>query len=263
MTVRRAFLGAGVALGTSLALPPAAAQVTDIGNAINKAGRLRALSQRLTKAYASMGLGIEVDESRRIMQDSVAVFDRFLVELRAYAPNASLREHYASMDPLWSEVKTIVLGAAPSREGLVRLKANDEQVLAAAHEGTLRFQRLANRPGAELVNVAGRQRMLSQRVAKFHFSALWGVDKAGSDAQSQRAREEFLAAMQTLQARASTDLQRNELQVAQAQWVFFEGAMRGSLGSTQKAQQNMLRASELILLAFDDVTRAFERSVGA
>ena len=58
-------------------------QIDDINAAINKAGRQRMLSQRMAKAYFQIGQKIDVDRSKKVLDSSVAAFDRQLIELKA------------------------------------------------------------------------------------------------------------------------------------------------------------------------------------
>jgi Type IV pili methyl-accepting chemotaxis transducer N-term len=235
-------------------------QITDPANAINKAGRQRALSQRLSKSYLMLGLGIETADAQRVLSDSVAMFDRFLVELKAYAPSAEIRETYDAVDATWQRVKALAVGSAPSRDNAAKLLALDAQLLQAAQLGTLQFQQATGRPGAALVNTAGRQRMLSQRIAKFQFCRAWDVGLREASVEIARSREEFMAAMTLLGAQARTAPQKQSLETAQNQWVFFAAALDASSSTANAtAQSKLARASELILTAFDEVTLAFER----
>jgi hypothetical protein len=54
-------------LGSLLVLPalPARAQVLDLNDAINKAGRQRMLSQRMAKAYLALGQGVASADPKR------------------------------------------------------------------------------------------------------------------------------------------------------------------------------------------------------
>ena len=65
-----------LALILGLPVAPAWAQISDINVAINKAGRQRMLSQRMAKAYFQIGQQIDVDRSRKVLDQSVALFDR-------------------------------------------------------------------------------------------------------------------------------------------------------------------------------------------
>lgn len=80
----------------------ALAQISDLNSAINKAGRQRMLSQRMAKAYFQIGQQIEVDRSKKVLDSSMAVFDRQLVRLKNYAPTRRSRKPTASWrNPGW------------------------------------------------------------------------------------------------------------------------------------------------------------------
>ena len=57
------------------------AQVTDLNDAINKAGRQRMLSQRMSKAYLALVHKVEAESARLVLDRSIALFDRQLAEL--------------------------------------------------------------------------------------------------------------------------------------------------------------------------------------
>ncbi len=79
----------------------ALAQISDLNSAINKAGRQRMLSQRMAKAYFQIGQQIEVDRSKKVLDSSMAVFDRQLVELKNYAPTPEIKETYGKLEKSW------------------------------------------------------------------------------------------------------------------------------------------------------------------
>ena len=83
---RRSFCGATLALAAGAGH----AQVSNLGDAINKAGRQRMLSQRMAKAWMGLGQGIKVESARRVLDQSMSLFDRQLTELKAFAPAGDL-----------------------------------------------------------------------------------------------------------------------------------------------------------------------------
>lgn len=244
--------------------PAAAGGIPDLANAINRAGRQRALSQRISKAYVQIGLGIEADEARRVLAGSMASFERSLQALYSFAPNSEIRETYDTLGALWQRAKPLLQAATPSKQSAAQLLALDGQMLQTANLGTLQLQQTSTQPGAALVNVAGRQRMLSQRIAKWQFCKVWGVEPAQADQEVPRSRQEFLAAMSRLKDQARTEPQKDSLRTAELQWVFFDAAIGTAWsGGSSGAQRQLASASELILAAFDEVTTAFEKSVSA
>lgn len=161
----------------------------------------------------------------------MATFDRFLVELKAYAPNAEIRETYDTVDATWQRVKALAVGSAPSRDHAAKLLALDAQLLQAAQLGTLQFQQASGRHARG----EHRDREVARRVHGGH-------DHAHN-------------------AQAGIAGQKQSLEGAQNQWVFFAVALDASNGTPNaSAQSRLARASELILTAFDGVTLTFERA---
>jgi hypothetical protein len=238
------------------------AQVSDINDAINKAGRQRMLSQRLAKSWMALGLGVLPDMADKTLAASLALFDRQLFELKAFAPTADLKATYGQLEGAWSGYKTALVGAKPGKAGADQVLGNAAQVLALAHQGTVQFESVSGKPVGKLVNVSGRQRMLSQRMAAFYLSASWGVQSTGSTAELNKARDEFVAAHALLKsAPESTPAIRDELELAELQFGFFETALRKLRPGTPEtpAMNDVFTTSERILQVMDKVTGLYSK----
>lgn len=243
------------------ALAPAGAayaQVTDLNDAINKAGRQRMLSQRVGKAWLALAHKADTPTARQVMEQSIALFDRQLVELKAYAPSPAIRETYVKLEAAWAAHKALLSSATTSTDNASALLQADAKVLALAHQGTTQYEAASGKPVGHLVNIAGRQRMLSQRMAKFYLAAMLPVDAATATAEIAKARDEFIAATELLRnAPQATSRIRQELQLADGQWVFFDAAlqrMQGGGGNVNRQVAEVYVASENLLASMDRVT---------
>jgi hypothetical protein len=245
--------GAFAALATPLA---GQSQVLDLNDAINKAGRQRMLSQRMGKAYLALVQNVEPGLARQVLDRSMALFDRQHTELRAFASQADVRETYAAVEAVWSEYKGALVGAAPARAGVAAVMAQAGKVLALAHKGTQQYEALLNKPVGKLVNVAGRQRMLSQRMAAFYLASVMQEQPAVAREEIAKARAEFIAGLQTLRnAPQATQKIKDELQVADAQWVLFDYALQKTApGGSSKPMSDVFITSENLLEVMDRVT---------
>ena len=233
----------------------AQAQVADLNDAINKAGRQRMLSQRMAKAWLALVHRTESSAAQPILDRSMALFDRQLVELKAYAPSADIRKTYGELEGAWSEYKGLLVGTRPNRDSATRLLRTDARVLALAHQGTVQYEAASGKPVGKLVNVAGRQRMLSQRMAKFFYAATLKVDTAQASAEIARAREEFLSAMALLRnAPEATHSIHVQLDLAGHQWLFFDMALKEINAASPKALSDMFITSENLLSVMDRIT---------
>ena len=261
---RRTFIHYGLGGGALLLAPGIALpQVVDINDAINKAGRQRMLSQRVAKSYMALGLKVQGD-IEKILSTSMALFDRQLVELKAFAPTPDIKSTYGALEAAWGEYKTALVGAAPAKAGAEQVLGLSGKVLQLANQGTVQFESHSGKPVGKLVNVAGRQRMLSQRMAALYLSASWGVQATASAAEMNKAKDEFLKAHELLKsAPEGTAAIKAELQLAETQFAFFDTALRnlrpGAGDAT--AQANVFTTSERILQVMDGVTGMYSKLV--
>ncbi|MBF1165288.1 MAG: type IV pili methyl-accepting chemotaxis transducer N-terminal domain-containing protein [Dechloromonas agitata] len=238
----------------------AVAQINDINSAINKAGRERMLSQRMAKAYFQIGQGVDVERSKKVLDASVTAFDRQLVELKNYAPTPEIKTTYVNLEKAWLDYKDYLIGKSPSPENGRKVLALSEDVLALAQQGTVQLEKHGASSAGRLVNLSGRQRMLSQRMAKFYQAAAWGVGDTNGATNLETARKEFNQALKELGAAPSNTAQiKDGLELVKQQWFFFENALSQKGGSDKRPQLAVATTSERILEEMELVVGLYEK----
>ncbi|ODV41877.1 hypothetical protein AWV79_32130 [Cupriavidus sp. UYMMa02A] len=235
------------------------ADTLTINSAINKAGRQRMLSQRMAKAYCQAGLGVEVERSKKILEQSMALFDRQLADLKAFAPTPEIKDTYDRLGQTWIVYKQLLAGSEPNTETVKKIAAASEDVLKLSQQGTAQLEMHSGTSAGKLINVAGRQRMLSQRIAKISMFRAWGITSPKTAQELDTAAREFGAALELLTAAPqNTPAIRSELQLAGSQWLFFEEALKQTGVSRAEQLRNIATTSERILQVMDDVTGMYE-----
>lgn len=239
-----------IALAVSV---PSSASDADIETAINKAGRQRMLSQRVVKAYAMVGLGIETQQGQAILRESLAVAEQQLAELKQFVASEEARRSLSTLESDWSKLKA-VLANKPSRESASELNDASEAVLVDAHRLTLAYEAMAGMPEYRLINIAGRQRMLSQRLAKFYLLRLWGVNSAAASMELNMARAEFSSGMHQLSAQQADPAINDVLNRLDARWIRYR-----TLLANPRAAKEVIAMSEAILADCENLVTLFER----
>lgn len=235
------------------------AETLTTASAINKAGRQRMLSQRMAKAYCQVGLGVEVERSRRILEESVSLFDRQLADLKTFAPTPEIKETYDRLGQTWIVYKQLLTGSEPNTESAKKIAIASEDVLKLAQQGTVQLETHSGTAAGKLINLAGRQRMLSQRIAKTSMLRAWGITSPQMAQELDGAVREFANAQELIAAAPqNTPAIRNELQLARVQWLFFEEALKQTGGSRAEQAKNIATTSERILQVMDHVTGMYE-----
>lgn len=260
---RRTFLTyalGGLILGLSAA-PGWAKPIADINEAINKAGRLRMLSQRIAKAYCQIGQGILADAARKILANSLSLYDEQLDSLRAYAPTPDIRATYDELATAWRGYREVA-AAPPTLAGAKQVAVLNESVLRLAHLGTTQLELHSGSNLGRLINISGRQRMLSQRLAKFYMLRHWGISSSEMDSEARVARGEFISALDALgKAKENTSAIAGDLELAKVQWLFFDQALQSQRGGGKDdaEAQNVATTSERILEVMDRITGMYAR----
>lgn len=243
-----------LALGCAAQLAQAAAA----DDAVNLAGQQRMLSQRIVKSWCQIGLNVQPTLSKRQLDEAIRRFEDNLKALDPVAASRQARTALAGLRAAWSPLRTTALGVIRQADAEL-IDARAEDVLMAAERLTRALQDQSSAPVSRWVNLAGRQRMLSQRPVKTYMLRQWGVDNARLRDELESVQNEFSGALTAMQQRADNSAAaRGEIENLALQWEWLRTAL-----ATEGAESFRLILAEggdAVLELADQVTRLYQQS---
>jgi Type IV pili methyl-accepting chemotaxis transducer N-term len=235
------------------------AQINTLPEAINKAGSLRMLSQRITKAWLQILSKINPDASQKILDDSISLFDKRLSELQWYtSKNLAVATQYDILEKEWNEFKKMIRGKNPSAEMVSSLIPKSDQVRNFANTAVTELEKGSSAPANRLVNIAGWQRMLSQLITReLYLARLPGQSMAVSKTLVD-AIKLFKSSHQELLAHpGNTPAIKSQLELAEMMWIFLENASSNKWPETApqvaSASENLLKTLEALVPLYEKV----------
>ena len=231
--------------------------------AINVSGSFRALSQRMAKAYCQQHLQVmplaALDVLAKVRKQAQAGAADLAKGSTAGAWPADLSRQLEEVQKQYTVLNTLT-ATAPSKASAAAVAEQADRMMTAAQTATESLEKLARAPSAKLVGMAGRQRMLSQRMAKNYFLVAAKADSKLVLAQLAADANDFRQAMQSLVAApVSTPAIRGELELAASQWVFFESALRRP--ADEQGMSAVATTSERLLSVMDRLTGLYEAAL--
>jgi AmiR/NasT family two-component response regulator len=236
-------------------------EAAEAADAVNRAGQLRMLSQRMVKSLALVQLGVERGAAEAQLQESIERAQVNVERLDTLALDEAVLSLRQGTAAAWQGLQAAIRDGS----GVVDLAAVDgraAQLLDQAEHLTDALQQLSGRRSLQVVNLAGRQRMLSQRVAKQSLLAgcLSGPAGDAAAAAAMASVAEFDAALTQLErSPLAGDEIRATLAVARGQWQRLLEGVRGA--SAREGRVTLARESEALLQSFERLTSLYEHSM--
>jgi len=199
-----------------------AIEIHNLAEAIDIAGKQRMYTQRLLKDYAMIGMQNKFGNPTEDLKKIIHEFEDHLNALEKFTDDAAIKENITKAKREWQTVKK-ELEANPSKEAAAKLQKELDSLLQVSDTITKQFASKATSHTGEIINISGRQRMLSQRMASLYMLKVWGIQDPQFKQKLQDAMHLFKTSLDKLIAYdKNTPEINNLLKKAKRSFMFFD-----------------------------------------
>ncbi len=241
---------------------------------VNRSGQLRMLSQRLIKLHWLQRCGVTAGRTSERLVESAQRVDANLERLGKGLSQPTYGDLLAPVVEIWARLKPLLVDVPTAGQAGMPVSASAsvddmaEQLLQGAERLTACLENAGTAAPLKVLNLAGRQRMLSQRFAKQAVLALLGDEAAAlrAEAGMHESRLAFEQALTYLNGLPlfTPDIQR-DLEAAGIGWLKMLATTKDSQQLPQRDRLLRLNelavASEDLLEVFEQLSAHYERSM--
>ena len=223
---------------------------------VNRAGQLRMLSQRLVKLQALQLLRPNQAPADALKDAVKRIDDNLKLLTQNFAqPELAVLVKQAAL--IWGELKRKVRQHPPAHD-MDAVDGLADALLAHAENLTSQLENTGGASPLKVLNLAGRQRMLSQRFAKF--ALLQALGKTGSATAMREACESFEKAQHYLNNIPLSTPEIHQL-LATAKLAWHRLVAGAEQIDTATGQGEVESASEALLAVFEQLSATYESSM--
>jgi nitrate/nitrite-specific signal transduction histidine kinase len=239
---------------TILSTSVSAVEITSPKQAVDIAGKQRMFTQRMLKDYAMVGMGNTFGKPEEDLKKISNDFQDHMESLASYTKSDEIKKSIEKVEMLWAPLRK-TLSEAPRKEKVEKLQIDLDALLKASDDTTKLFAEASGKASGEIVNKAGRQRMLSQRMASLYMLKVWKVDDPQFQTKLDDAMKLFKTSLEELE---KSDLTTEEIKTLLAKvkrsFMFFEMMSR----SKSKFVPTLIyKKSNDILVNMNSVTQKY------
>jgi AmiR/NasT family two-component response regulator len=238
-------------------------QSAHFAEAVNRSGQLRMLSQRLVKLHLLQAMQVQAVHHAALLQESVQWVDSNFALLRKNLSQPTYGDLLEQVAQTWERLKV-----ALAQGGTDAVEREADALLMGAERLTTSLESSGAAAPLHVLNLAGRQRMLSQRFGKYALLAAAGQGQAVELAQSgmRAAQQEFEAALTYLNGLPlSTPAIHEALGAAGVAWLQMvaaaQEAQRLAPAKRGARLEELAASSETLLGLFEQLSAQYEHSM--
>ncbi|NPA82040.1 MAG: hypothetical protein GXO31_05480 [Epsilonproteobacteria bacterium] len=257
----------------------------EMGIIINLAGKQRMLTQKMSKDALLIAEGIDVEKNKKDLKKSMQLFEKTLKGLMrgdkslrlAKTDNKEILAQLKKVNSLWSDFKkdlNQVLKGNTSKKVLENIARKNIPLLKNMHKAVTMFVAKSgslsklDKFTANAINIAGRQRMLTQKIAKDLLLIDLGIDPKKNKQNLKESVELFDSSLNgLLNGSKKLGLKPCQLNHIKKQLLIVKGywdQIKPTLNEDKYSKARLkaiVNALDLTLVEMDKAVKMYEKSI--
>jgi hypothetical protein len=231
-------------------------------NSVVMAGKQRMLSQRVLKAYAQLGLDVVSDKARVILATSLGELKTSNFALREQIQGKNVLD-LQTQEALIAKLSSVTATPATPRS-VQQVSEICEDLLNNAETVTQAFIKAGAEAPSAIVNLAARQRMLSQRAAAAYFTYQIAGKTPELKARALKSAADFKIAIAAFED-VKTEFPQiaGQIELSRMQMIFLDHALSQIDNPPTRQFATVATSSERILTEMESMTAEIAKQIAS
>ncbi len=225
-------------------LPGSVQASSDMGDTINVAGRQRMLIQKMSKEILLIAADIDAATNTGELKKTAELFDTSLKGLQDFG-HKEIGDQLKVVGGLWDAFHqhvAAVLGGQVGADVLAKVAAENMPLLKNMNQVVMMYTKVAgstmSQDLADTINVAGRQRMLIQKMSKEALLVFLKIDADANAGELKKSAELFDTTLKGLKSYDNAEIDA-QLKLVAGLWDKFHAHIHGIVSG--KASKELLQ----------------------